>query len=114
MFNQEAQRGAYMDAFFRQYPNIAISWIRDLGKSSHGSAALALLQDAEGASNLEAKHVSSFRLECLSDYTDSFVKADVEHRKIVISGSNARFRYLYGRIHFGRYTSPRLYFIMLC
>ena len=58
MFDQEAKRAAYIDAFFRQYPNIAISWIRDIERASYGSAAAALLDDAQTATNLEAKHVS--------------------------------------------------------
>lgn len=58
MFDQEAKRAAYIDAFFRQYPNIAISWIRDIERAGYGSAASALLDDAQTATNLEAKHVS--------------------------------------------------------
>ncbi|KDR81643.1 hypothetical protein GALMADRAFT_239719 [Galerina marginata CBS 339.88] len=57
MFDQEAPGTAYVDVFFREHPNIAISWINDLGKSRFGSAASALLEDAENATNLEAKHL---------------------------------------------------------
>jgi len=61
MFEQEAAHAVYMDAFFRERPNAAISWIHDLGKASYGSAASALLKDAENATNLEGKHVRFIR-----------------------------------------------------
>ncbi|CAA7271672.1 unnamed protein product [Cyclocybe aegerita] len=57
MFEQEAECGPYMDAFFREGPNSAVSWIHDLGKSRFGSAANALLHDAGQATNLEGKHL---------------------------------------------------------
>ncbi|KAJ3516620.1 hypothetical protein NLJ89_g1011 [Agrocybe chaxingu] len=53
----EAECGPYMDAFFRERPNSAVSWIHDLGKSRFGSAANALLHDAGQATNLEGKHL---------------------------------------------------------
>jgi nuclear pore complex protein Nup133 len=59
MFNQEAQTGEYLDTFFKQRPNIGISWIHDIGTAKYVSAASALLQDAGSAVNLEAKHVRS-------------------------------------------------------
>jgi len=61
MFEQEAAHAVYMDAFFRERPNTAISWIHDLSKASYGSAASALLKDAENATNLEGKHVRFIR-----------------------------------------------------
>jgi len=61
MFEQEAAHAVYMDAFFRERPNTSISWIHDLGKARFGSAASALLKDADSASNLEGKHVSYIR-----------------------------------------------------
>ncbi|KAF8163334.1 methyltransferase type 11 [Crassisporium funariophilum] len=57
MFDEEAHGGGYLDAFFREKPNIAISWIHDLGKERFGYAASALLQNAKSASNLEGKHL---------------------------------------------------------
>lgn len=57
MFEQEAQTGNFMDAFFKYYPNVAVSWIHDLGKSNFTSAAVTLLKDSEHATNIDAKHV---------------------------------------------------------
>jgi len=57
MFEQEAANAAYMDAFFREKPNYAISWLHDLAQGRYGAAAHALLQDSEDANKLEAKHV---------------------------------------------------------
>ncbi|KAF9476583.1 methyltransferase type 11 [Pholiota conissans] len=78
MFAREAQLGAYIDAYFRQHPNIAISWIRDLGKSGHGSAASVLLQDAQIATDLEAKHLmlSIGKLSHLVQIHDSNASTD--------------------------------------
>ncbi|KAF8964670.1 hypothetical protein BDZ97DRAFT_1660027 [Flammula alnicola] len=78
MFDQEAQRGAYLDVFFRQRPNIAISWMHDLGKARYGAAASALLEDAESATNLEAKHLmlSLGKLSYLSQMQESNTMTD--------------------------------------
>ena len=78
MFGQQADYANYMDTFFRDKPNVAISWIHDLGQGRYGSAADALLRGAEVANNLEGKHV------CLNSARISFAdcfcgKADVEH-----------------------------------
>ena len=56
MFEQ-ADYANYMDSFFHDKPNVAISWIHDLGQGRYSSAADALLRDAEVANNLEGKHV---------------------------------------------------------
>jgi len=57
MFEQEADYANYMDSFFRDKPNVAISWIHDLGQGRYNPAADALLRDAEVANNLEGRHV---------------------------------------------------------
>lgn len=57
MFEQEASCTSYMDAFFRERPNSAISWIHDLGQGRYGSASQALWKDADNAIDLEGKHV---------------------------------------------------------
>ena len=59
MFAQDDAYQGYMDKFFTLSPNTALSWIHDLGNGRHGAAAAALLIDAEQATNLKAKHVSS-------------------------------------------------------
>lgn len=57
MFEQETSYAKNMDVFFRERPNSAISWIHDLGQGRYGSVSHALLKDADGASNLDGKHV---------------------------------------------------------
>jgi nuclear pore complex protein Nup133 len=57
MFEQEASYASYMDAFFRERPNAAISWIHNLGQGKYGSAGHTLLKDAESAKFLKVKHV---------------------------------------------------------
>ena len=59
MIDQEAQTRGYLDTFFKQRPNIGISWIHDIGTANYVSAASALLHEAETAVNLEEKHVRS-------------------------------------------------------
>jgi nuclear pore complex protein Nup133 len=66
MFEQEAQTGHFMDAFFKHYPNVAVSWIYDLGKSSYTTAAVTLLQDSENAGNIDAKHVCVLHTDLMS------------------------------------------------
>ena len=58
MFARDGSHTGYLDKFFRENINTAVSWINDLGKSRYGDAATALLAEAEKATNLEAKHVS--------------------------------------------------------
>jgi len=57
MFDQESQRASYMDSFFKENPNVALSWIHDLGQGRFGPAASSLLKVAESAANLEGRHV---------------------------------------------------------
>jgi nuclear pore complex protein Nup133 len=57
MFEQEGSYASYLDAFFRDRPNGAISWIHDLGHGRYGSTGHTLLKDADIATNLEGKHV---------------------------------------------------------
>lgn len=73
MFEQEAANALYMDAFFREKPNYAISWLHSLARGRYGTAAQALLQSSEGTTKLEGKHVrwkvfglSIFRLLIIS------------------------------------------------
>lgn len=60
MFDQQAPGASFLDFFFREHPDNAISWVNDLGKSRYSPAASALLADAANAKNLEAKHVGQF------------------------------------------------------
>lgn len=60
MFSEEDTHSAYLDKFFGENPNTAISWIYDLGKARYVVAVTALLIEAEQAKNLEAKHVIRF------------------------------------------------------
>lgn len=57
MFDQESQRASYMDIFFKENSNYALSWIHDLGQGRFGSAASSLLKVAESSTNLEGRHV---------------------------------------------------------
>ncbi|KAF8892544.1 Non-repetitive/WGA-negative nucleoporin C-terminal-domain-containing protein [Infundibulicybe gibba] len=57
MFSQADTNHVYMDRFFTEHPHPSISWIHDLGKERHSSAAAALLAEAEHATNLEVKHL---------------------------------------------------------
>ncbi|OBZ75079.1 hypothetical protein A0H81_04264 [Grifola frondosa] len=55
MFTQE--QDGYMDSFFAEHPNPAISWIHDLGRGRYGLASQALLSEAEHATELTTKHL---------------------------------------------------------
>lgn len=62
MFNQSsALQSGYLERFFSEEPNAAISWIYNIGKEHYGRAAADLLEEASKASNLEVKHVNIFR-----------------------------------------------------
>lgn len=90
MFELETQRGPYIDTYFRQHPNIAVSWIRDIGKSDYGSAARALLEDSATAKELETKHVNHQHI-VLSGHTDVLrVIAHAQYRKAGLSGPEPR------------------------
>ncbi|KXN86872.1 hypothetical protein AN958_09467 [Leucoagaricus sp. SymC.cos] len=56
MFSQEDEKG-YLDRFFAEQPNPAISWLDDIGKGRFDAASAALLTEAQGAGNLESKHL---------------------------------------------------------
>jgi nuclear pore complex protein Nup133 len=58
MFSQEDEKG-YLDKFFVEQPNPAISWLDDIGKGRFDAASGALLSEAQSASNLKSKHVGS-------------------------------------------------------
>jgi hypothetical protein len=89
MFAQEDVQSGYMDRFFAENPNTAISWIHDLGKGRHEAAAAALLHEAEQATNLETKHVGNLFL-LKSDSTETIhVVAHAKHREIVTPGAAA-------------------------
>lgn len=55
MFSQEDEKG-FLDKFFAEKPNPAISWLDDIGKERFDAASSALLSEAQGAANLEAKY----------------------------------------------------------
>ena len=57
MFSQEDEKG-YLDNFFAEKPDPTISWLNDIGKGRFDSASKALYREAQGAQNLEVKHVS--------------------------------------------------------
>lgn len=78
MFAQDESHSGYLDKFFADNPNFNISWINDLGKSRYAAAATALLNEAEQATNLEAKHVnhSRFSFATLTECSDL---ADAEY-----------------------------------
>lgn len=59
MFSQDDEK-RYVDRFFTEKPNPSISWLHDIGKTRFGAASSALLSEAQGAVNLESKHVSTF------------------------------------------------------
>ncbi|PPR00501.1 hypothetical protein CVT24_005524 [Panaeolus cyanescens] len=74
----EAQRGVYLDAFFKAHPNWAISWLNDLGKGRYEDAAMGLFKDASGTGNLEAKHLmlSFGKLSYLAQVQESDVSIE--------------------------------------
>ena len=90
MFEQEASYASYMDAFFREKPNSAISWIHDLGQGRYGSAGHALLKDAD-ETNLEGKHVCLDSPLSIIFWESEFVPiVDVEYWEAVTSRPHGR------------------------
>lgn len=69
MFSEDDEKG-YIDKFFTEQPNPSISWLHDIGKKRFDTASVALLREAQGALNLESKHVSIARVVELLDWTD--------------------------------------------
>uniref|UniRef100_A0A0W0FLK8 Uncharacterized protein n=1 Tax=Moniliophthora roreri TaxID=221103 RepID=A0A0W0FLK8_MONRR len=57
MFAQQPAHNEYLDKYFAEHPNPAISWIQDLRNRRHEAAATALLQFATQETNLEAKEL---------------------------------------------------------
>lgn len=73
MFDQESPAGPeHLNKYFenKSNRNIAITWINDLANSAYGLAASDLFKDAQGAPNLEGKHVSIIILVCSSLMTN--------------------------------------------
>lgn len=61
LFAQEEHQpifGAYLDKFFATHQHPSMSWLHDVGKGRYGIAANSLLEEAESAGELSAKHVS--------------------------------------------------------
>lgn len=48
----------YLDKFFAEHPYPGVSWIHDLDRGRYRAAADSLLQEADHAAELPAKHVS--------------------------------------------------------
>lgn len=59
LFAQEhhSSFSAYLDKFFATHQHPSVSWIHDVGKGRFGIAADALLEEADSAGELSAKHV---------------------------------------------------------
>ncbi|KAK7054841.1 hypothetical protein VNI00_003304 [Paramarasmius palmivorus] len=57
MFAQQPSHNEYLDKYFAEHPNPAISWIHDLGNRRHEEAATALLKVATLETNLETKQL---------------------------------------------------------
>lgn len=79
MFNQSsALQSGYLERFFSEEPNAAISWIYNIGKEHYERAAADLLEEASKASNLEVKHLmlSVGKLSHLAQLHETSVSAD--------------------------------------
>jgi len=63
MYAQSDTFSNYLDIYFQQKSQPAISWIHDIGKGQWGAAAGALLLHSAQATELETKHVSSIELQ---------------------------------------------------
>ena len=91
-----------MDRFFDKHPHPSISWIHNLGKRRHGSAAVSLLAGARNVSDLATRHVSGLFCFCKC-WESSNCAAHAKHWQIITSGADARERRCIGSI------GPRLY-----
>ncbi|KAK2466879.1 hypothetical protein APHAL10511_001137 [Amanita phalloides] len=76
MFSQEIE--GYMDKFFADNPNNAISWLNDIGKVRYGESAVSLLAESQKSYNLEVAHLmlSIGKLSCLAHTFGSEEKGD--------------------------------------
>ena len=61
----------YLDKFFASHKYPSVSWIHDVGKGRYDVAGNALLQEADGAGELSAKHVSH---RCCTGTTKSLTR----------------------------------------
>ncbi|EKM55617.1 uncharacterized protein PHACADRAFT_256352 [Phanerochaete carnosa HHB-10118-sp] len=60
LFAQEQHHAvfsAYLDKFFASHRHPSVSWLHDIGKGRYGIAANSLLEEAESAGELSAKHL---------------------------------------------------------
>ncbi|EIN07336.1 hypothetical protein PUNSTDRAFT_71669 [Punctularia strigosozonata HHB-11173 SS5] len=51
------QYGQHIDRFFEEHPHRSIAWIHDLGTRNYAPASLALLAEAQSATDLESKEL---------------------------------------------------------
>ena len=55
----------YLDKFFAAHPYPSVSWIHDVGQGRYDVGSNALLEEAETAGELSAKHVSRLLSRCM-------------------------------------------------
>lgn len=89
LFAQEQQPAfsMYLDKFFGSHRYPSVSWIYDVGKGRLDMAANALLEEADGAGELSAKHVSYSPLSSFCNYgrLTGLHTADVKYGKTWLS-----------------------------
>jgi len=57
LFAQQEKYSHYIDLYFSEHPNPAISWVNDMGKGRYGAASESLLEVAKNENTLEVKHL---------------------------------------------------------